>query len=255
VGQASPASPNAVTNSDRPPQAPPRGPFFQHWEWALNATCSRVGILDVQAVFEKYFLPDLQKHLRIKEARQTLLAAILPPGDGQTHRLSLAGESDADVGGASWGGMQGGGRRRRAGAAVVSSYAQTEGWWDVKNDELQGKNFSNVLFIVALRGNTRALTFENLCQELNAAYLAQLPEYLAERLLSPRAQVTREEAEVVGDDGVGVEAEAARRQAPAQQQQQQQQQQQHGVTSPVKREGKGKGKAVVEETVQMWYTF
>jgi hypothetical protein len=135
----------------------------------------------------------------------------------------------------------------------VSSYAQTEGWWDVKNDELQGKNFSDVLFIVALRGNTRALTSENVCQELNAAYLAQ-PEYLAERLLSPRAQVTQEEAEVVGD-GVGVEAEVARRQASAQQQQQhqQQQQQQHAVTSPVKRAGKGK--AVVEETVQMWYTF
>ena len=252
MAQASPASPNAVTNSDRPLQAPPPGPFFQHWEWALNATCSRVGILNVQAVFEKYFLPDLQKQLRIKEARQTLLAAILPPGDGQTHRLSLAGERDADVGGASGGGVQGGGRQR-ARAAIVSSYAQTEGWWDVKNDELQGKNFSDVLFIVALRGNTRALTSENVCQELNAAYLAQ-PEYLAERLLSPRAQVTQEEAEVVGD-GVGVEAEVARRQASAQQQQQhqQQQQQQHAVTSPVKRAGKGK--AVVEETVQMWYTF
>jgi len=151
--------------------------------------------------------------------------------------------------------VQWGGRRRRARDAVVSSYAQTEGWWDVKDDELQGKNFSKVLVIVVLRGiYTRTLTFENLWQELNAAYHAQ-PKYLAERLLSPRAQVTREEVEVVGDDGVGVEAEAARRQAHAQQQQQQQQQQ-HDVTSPAKMAGKGKGKAaVVEETVQMWCTF
>lgn len=141
MAQASQASWNAVTNSDRRPQALPPGPFFQHWEWALNATCSRVGILDVQAVLEKYFLPDLQKQLRIKEARQTLLSAILPPGDGQPHRLSPAGESEADVGGASGGGGQGG-VWRRARAGVVSSFSQTEGWWDVKDDELQGKNFS-----------------------------------------------------------------------------------------------------------------
>ncbi len=58
---------------------------LQDWEWALNSMCTCVRVLEVQAVFERHFLPMLQRHTHSRALapppRAVQLANALIPHD------------------------------------------------------------------------------------------------------------------------------------------------------------------------------
>ena len=188
------------------------GPTLQEWEWALNASCGRVTILDLQAVFEKYYLPGLRESLHLRETRTSMLAAVLPPGDGKPCNLSAATSQgrdadgsrvlslggDADAGGGGGGDATesgavptqergvGGGRGRRR-PQVKEEAVQTEGWVDVE---------------------------DRYAALLQSAQGGEGDAAIADRLLSPRVHAGAERAGEEGPARAGAGA-TAQQQAPA----------------------------------------
>jgi hypothetical protein len=210
-------------------EATPAGPSVQDWEWALNSSCGSVSILEVQAVFEKHFLPRVRTQLQLRETRESLRAAALPQGEGRPTQLAHATAAElraVQVAEGAAGGVDGDGQGARAdgergGRAVEEKEVQTDGWEQLRVRE----------------------------EGFEALHKAAEPALVAARLLSPRILVSAA-AEELPAGGGGAEREAA--------QEQKKMSTQARASEAAHAMGRGVRKAgerrvVMEESMEMWY--
>ncbi len=116
---------------------------LQDWEWALNSMCTCVRVLEVQAVFERHFLPTLQRHTHSRALappppRAVQLANALVPHDLWVPRSTAdAAPASAHTGGTHVRGAAGAlGKAAAAaygGVSVSAAAVQTDGCETLKH--------------------------------------------------------------------------------------------------------------------------